>query len=462
MPSNEGPETNDQETVFDYPDAEPQRPRAPGWEPEPLDSASIRHPASSEQSATSINSKELQGRIEIAAASLLGLIARIKLIARPPNQEQLIKEAIESINKFERKIRHDFNFSDKMARDASYLVCATIDDLVVNETQWGKSGIFHAKGVCSSVHPSRKGWWGEVFFDLIETFKRDTSLYHKHLELAFLCLSLGFQGKYRRNVSVQPVRGGHEFPSAEKERNDIWRTIENHYESKGFDNRFNLHIQSAHKELTAPLRQQFPLWVFFSIVLSILVMIGISQQIYNGKLSDKFSEYLKIPVISFPERIHTIPLANRPMYHILKERLSQDIGNGQVEVIENKTGDVIIRIPGNTLFDSGRADIRAEHDSSLKRIALALKKMENGLIRVDGYADSNPLGKESPFKSNQELSDVRAMRVKDKLLEYMGADANRTIESVGQGANYFLQGIDSADPRQRRVEITVYPSGEQL
>ena len=460
MPSNKRPDTNDQETIFDYPNAGPQRPRAPGWEPEPLDSASIRLPVSSEQSAISINSQELQGRIEIAAASLLGLIARIKLIARPPNQEQLIKEAIESVDKFESIIGRDFNFNDKMAKDASYLVCATIDDLVVNETSWGKSGIFHAKGVCSSVHPSQKGWWGEVFFDLVKTFKSNTSLYHNHLELAFLCLSLGFQGKYRRNVSEQVVRGRSEFSNVEEERNDIWRTIKSNYDAIGFDNRFNLHIQSATKESVAPPRRPFPLWVYFSVALLILMMIGISQLNYNGELSDLSSNYLNTPIISYPERIHTMPRANHPIYLILIERLNQDIDNGQIEVI-NEAGNAMIRIPGSTLFDSGIADIRAEHISSLQRIALALKKMENGTIRVDGYADSNSLGKGGPFKSNQELSEARAMRVKDKLLEYMGDATNRTIKSVGRGANNFLPGINNNDPRQRRVEITVYPSGEQ-
>lgn len=113
-------------------------------------------------------------------------------------------------------------------------------------------------------------------------------------------------------------------------------------------------------------------------------------------------------------------------------------------------GTMTVRVPGDVLFDPGRAVVRDQAKGTLDKVAAALKKDYSGRqIRVEGHTDSDPI-KVSRWKSNQELSEARADAVK-KYLVSKGVDANVVTTS----------GLGSARPKSndkaanRRVEIVV-------
>jgi flagellar motor protein MotB len=86
-------------------------------------------------------------------------------------------------------------------------------------------------------------------------------------------------------------------------------------------------------------------------------------------------------------------------------------------------GTMTVRVPGDVLFDPGRATVRDQAKGTLDKVAAALKKDYTGKqIRVEGHTDSDPI-KVSRWKSNQELSEARADAVK-KYLVSKGVDAN--------------------------------------
>jgi outer membrane protein OmpA-like peptidoglycan-associated protein len=113
-------------------------------------------------------------------------------------------------------------------------------------------------------------------------------------------------------------------------------------------------------------------------------------------------------------------------------------------------GTMTVRVPGDVLFDAGRATVREQAKATLDKVAAALKKDYSGKqIRVEGHTDSDPI-KVSRWKNNGELSVARADAVK-KYLVSKGVDAGMVS----------VQGFGSDKPKSndkaqnRRVEIVV-------
>ena len=126
----------------------------------------------------------------------------------------------------------------------------------------------------------------------------------------------------------------------------------------------------------------------------------------------------------------------------------------QIEGTETTTdvvaGTMTVRVPGDVVFDPGKAMIREQARTTLDKIAAALKNDYAGKqIRVEGHTDSDPI-KVSKWKSNQELSEARAAAVKAYLAQ-KGVDGN-SITVRGFGADK-PKGKDKA--LNRRVEIVV-------
>ena len=113
-------------------------------------------------------------------------------------------------------------------------------------------------------------------------------------------------------------------------------------------------------------------------------------------------------------------------------------------------GTMTVRVPGDVLFDAGKATVRTQAKTTLDKVAAALKKDYAGKqIRVEGHTDSDPI-KLSQWKNNQELSVARADAVKQYLVS-KGVDAGM-IKTQGFGADK-PKSNDKA--QNRRVEIVV-------
>jgi chemotaxis protein MotB len=111
-------------------------------------------------------------------------------------------------------------------------------------------------------------------------------------------------------------------------------------------------------------------------------------------------------------------------------------------------------------FDSGNATLRPEGTAELDKIAGALLDLQkqippeiNWVLRVDGHTDTRPVGANSPFKSNWELSSARAISVVQYLMS-KGVPPQRLV-AAGFGE---FQPIDSgttdeAFSHNRRIEL---------
>ena len=131
---------------------------------------------------------------------------------------------------------------------------------------------------------------------------------------------------------------------------------------------------------------------------------------------------------------------------------ASDPGIAGIETSFNKaTGEMTVNIPGDVLFDAGRATLKDTSRSTLGKIVAAIKKDYAGKhVFVDGYTDSDPITKtKGMWQDNLDLSAARARAVANFL--------------TGQGLDTKLvdaRAFGSTNPKKskeasRRVEIVV-------
>ena len=75
---------------------------------------------------------------------------------------------------------------------ASYFLCSLIDETVLN-TPWGNQSNWGHHSLLIQFH--NEAWGGERFFQILDRLKQQPAQGLNLLELAYLCLSLGFEGK---------------------------------------------------------------------------------------------------------------------------------------------------------------------------------------------------------------------------------------------------------------------------
>lgn len=117
--------------------------------------------------------------------------------------------------------------------------------------------------------------------------------------------------------------------------------------------------------------------------------------------------------------------------------------------VGTRSGDVVIAVAGDVLFDSGKVTLRKSAQRSLDRVVGVLRsRYPNHDIRVEGYTDTDPI-KKSGWKSNEHLSAERALAV-EQFLVTKGIDNDR-IYSAAFGPAHAKGDKTSS----RRVEIVV-------
>jgi flagellar motor protein MotB len=117
---------------------------------------------------------------------------------------------------------------------------------------------------------------------------------------------------------------------------------------------------------------------------------------------------------------------------------------------DKSSGKVTVSVPGDVLFAPGDATVRPQAKSTLDKLALSLEKDYAGKhVRIDGHTDSDPIHY-SKWKSNLQLSQARAVAVKEYLVKRGVNPA--IITTHGYGAER-PKGHNKAE--NRRVEIVV-------
>jgi type VI secretion system protein ImpK len=128
-----------------------------------------------------------------AASSLLSEVVRLKHSYEGDDLHVLNQRLSSELKLFEHRALYDGAESSQVMA-ARYVLCTAIDEAVVT-TPWGNESEWSQMSLLSSFHNETFG--GEKFFQLLERLSRNPVKHLPMLELMYLCLSLGFEGKYR-------------------------------------------------------------------------------------------------------------------------------------------------------------------------------------------------------------------------------------------------------------------------
>ena len=152
--------------------------------------------------------------------------------------------------------------------------------------------------------------------------------------------------------------------------------------------------------------------------------------------------------------------ARARVYKELTLKLKKQIDDGDLEVTV-RDGRMVLLLPDDVLFDTGRTDLKPAGKSALEAVATVIAAMPARRFQVSGHTDNVPIHN-GQFASNWELSTGRALRVVHFLVG----------QGVAQG-NLSAAGYSEVDPiapnespegrrKNRRTEITLQPNIDEL
>jgi type VI secretion system protein ImpK len=379
-----------------------------------------------------------------AAEPLLQLLARLRNTLNQPDPGDLRERAVAAIRDFERNAR-DTGVSLEQLRPAHYALCASLDDVVLN-TPWGSTGIWDARSLVSTFHQEVRG--GERFFDLLRQMCQNPGTFLPVIELMYLCMSLGFQGRYRLSsrgpAELDRLREEtyallvRQRPALEPELSPHWRGVAAPYRN---------------------LRPILPIWVAASVALGILAAIFIwFLTSLNAASDDLYAQMVQAPPDHMPQIARAPvelpappPVAPPPPDHLCT-LLKPQVDAGLVTVICTPPTP-IIRINNRGMFASGSASVEAKFVPLLKTIGEALEH-EKGSVNVIGYTDNQPIHTVQ-FPSNFQLSAARADAA--KAIISAGLSDTSRVAAEGRGEADPLNKNSTPEEREenRRIEVVL-------
>jgi len=127
-----------------------------------------------------------------AAQPLFGLVIRLRRLERCNDIPKLYASVRDQITALSEEIRqHGYDAATQLAY--RYALCAFIDEAVM-ATEWGRQSVWRERSLLSYHH--NETWGGEKFFTVLARMQMDPTRYKDVLEFKYLCLCLGFMGKY--------------------------------------------------------------------------------------------------------------------------------------------------------------------------------------------------------------------------------------------------------------------------
>jgi chemotaxis protein MotB len=145
----------------------------------------------------------------------------------------------------------------------------------------------------------------------------------------------------------------------------------------------------------------------------------------------------------------------------LVAELEREIADGRVQV-ERLKGQLRVDMVDEILFDSGQAEVKAEGQKVLQRIADVLKKTDR-TVQVQGHTDNVPIVGQlaQRYPTNWELSAARAVNVARFLHERAGMKPTR-LSAAGHSEYQPRASNETAEGRRanRRIEILLGPKAE--
>ena len=375
-----------------------------------------------------------------AAAPLLAAGPRVRTTARHPNPAGLKDALADGIRKFEAQARAQ-GLPNEQVVAGRYILCTFLDECAAS-TPWGGAGAWSAQSLLVQFH--NETWGGEKVYQLMSKLAENVDANRNLLELLYMVLALGFEGRYRvldngraqldsvRERLVQMLRQSR--GTYEKALSPRWQGVE---------------------QRVAKMHEGLPLWVLASVVALLLgaVFAGLRFKL-GGDANAPFSVLAGLDAKAAQVTAATPPPPPPPPAP--KPRLAgflkPEIEAGLVQV-QDLADRSIVTIKGDGFFEPGSAVISGSVLPLLGRIAQALNDTP-GKVLITGHTDNQPI-RTLRYPSNWHLSQDRADAVKTEVTKTVKVERMR---SEGRADSEVVADNNTAPGRakNRRVEITLF------
>lgn len=361
--------------------------------------------------------------LSLRASEILYNVVLLRSLEHAPDLNELRTGLVTQIRTFHRE-SVEGGIPLVMVERAQYAICTLLDE-TISGLDWGRGG-WSKHSLLMIFHGETSG--GEVFFSDLDAAELKPQENLPLLELMYLCLALGLEGRYRiqsEGRAALVLRRTQLFEIIRLRRGYLPKV------------RLDEHLRS--KRSSYFRRRRYVWWSC-----GVLVMV-LAIQAYNLE-SRSYQTLVRL------QALEQVPLIS--LNQTLAEQLSADLRSGSLSLLEDGRGVRII-INASGLFTIGGSEVVETYQPVLQRIAAVLHQWP-GQIKVIGHTDDTPVAKR--LVSNKALSLARAETV---LRWLVGAQADpQRFTAEGRGDLEPLFANDSPDnrARNRRVEVFVYPA----
>ncbi|MDA7418751.1 DotU family type VI secretion system protein [Xenophilus arseniciresistens] len=409
------------------------KPRTPGGGAPPVMPPPAQAPAG-DALPVELGALGLLNPLVSAAAGLLVLVGKLRGLAQPPNMAALRASTAEAVQRFDADARRG-GASNESVLAARYILCTALDEAVAN-TPWGVQGGWNKQSLLVQFH--NETWGGEKVFQLLARLAQDVPTHRDLLELLYVVLALGFEGRYRVIDNGKAQLDGVRQRLAElirKERPPLEPALSPHWRGQGGGG--------------VALRDAVPLWVVGAAFLLLLALLWFGLRIWLGNRSDL--TWTQLAGLRMPQVQVALPPPVPAKAPRLARFLEPEVKQGLVTVTDEADRSTV-RLRGDAFFGSGSADPMDSALPVLVRIGQALAEVQ-GQVLITGHSDSQPI-RSLRFPSNWHLSTARAEAVKTALTPLvdparMRAEGKADAEPVAPNDNAANRA------RNRRVEVVL-------
>ncbi len=134
-----------------------------------------------------------------AAAPLIMAVGKIKSQTYQASPTLLFNALVKEIKTFEEKARK-LQYRSAIILAARYFLCSFVDEIAASSAEPIQK-LWQQKTLLQTLQG--EPWGGERFFMILERASDDPKSHIDLLELGFLCLNLGYQGKYLNKTPEQ-------------------------------------------------------------------------------------------------------------------------------------------------------------------------------------------------------------------------------------------------------------------
>lgn len=207
-----------------------------------------------------------------AVTPLLGLVQRVRLLSRHDRVPELYQQVVTEIQAIEQELLAQ-GYENGVILSFRYILCTFIDEAVMGR-DWGSQSEWSEHSLLTRFH--NETWGGEKVFVLLARLQEEPQRYRDILEFIYLCLCLGFEGRYKvmshgRDEFERIVRQLHKqlIPDAVADAPSVF------------------HLDLGRQASRYHLRKQLSLRVLFmGAALLLAIILGLYQHQLNNQTQD--------------------------------------------------------------------------------------------------------------------------------------------------------------------------------